>query len=53
MELDKDGIMVAQYWTTLPPKAEFEQRIHTILVEARERMTRRKPMLTGGEKEEN
>lgn len=53
MELDKDGIMVAQYWTTLPPKAEFEKRIHTILAETRERMTRRKLMLTGGEKEDS
>jgi hypothetical protein len=27
MEMDKAGIMVAEYWTTLPPKAEFEQKI--------------------------
>ena len=25
LEMDKDGIMVAEYWTTLPPKAEFER----------------------------
>jgi predicted nuclease of restriction endonuclease-like (RecB) superfamily len=51
MELDKDGIMVAQYWTTLPPKAEFEQRIHSILTETRERMARRKLMIADGEKD--
>jgi predicted nuclease of restriction endonuclease-like (RecB) superfamily len=47
LEMDKDGIVVAEYWTTLPPKAEFEQKIHAILVEARERLTRR-PLLPLG-----
>jgi predicted nuclease of restriction endonuclease-like (RecB) superfamily len=42
MEMDKDGIMVAEYWTTLPPKAEFEQKISDILEEARERLERRR-----------
>jgi predicted nuclease of restriction endonuclease-like (RecB) superfamily len=46
LELDRDGIMVAEYWTTLLPKAEFEQRIHAILAETRERVSRRKLMLT-------
>jgi predicted nuclease of restriction endonuclease-like (RecB) superfamily len=45
MEMDKDGIMVAEYWTTLPPKAEFEQKIRVILTETRERMKRRRLML--------
>ncbi|MDR1560248.1 MAG: hypothetical protein LBS84_11250 [Clostridiales bacterium] len=45
--MDKDGIMVAQYWTTLPPKKEFEAKIHAILEEARERLDRRKA-LNGG-----
>jgi hypothetical protein len=35
MEMDKDGIVVAEYWTKLPPKKEFEQKIHTILAEAK------------------
>ena len=39
--MDKDGILVAEYWTTLLPKAEFEQKIHAILTEARERLTQR------------
>ena len=47
LEMDKDGILVAEYWTTLPPKAEFEQKIHTILVETRERLAQRNLMLPG------
>jgi predicted nuclease of restriction endonuclease-like (RecB) superfamily len=41
LEMDRDGIVVAEYWTTLPPKAEFEQKIHAILTETRERLARR------------
>jgi len=42
MELDKEGIAVAEYWTNLPPKAEFERKISEILVETKERLERRK-----------
>ncbi|MDR0444601.1 MAG: PDDEXK nuclease domain-containing protein [Treponema sp.] len=42
MELDKSGIAVAEYWTKLPPKAEFERKIKEILTEAQERLERRK-----------
>ncbi|MCL2135502.1 MAG: PDDEXK nuclease domain-containing protein [Candidatus Bathyarchaeota archaeon] len=42
LEMDKAGIAVAEYWTYLPPKAEFETKIKTILVEARERLERRR-----------
>ncbi|MCL2605038.1 MAG: PDDEXK nuclease domain-containing protein [Defluviitaleaceae bacterium] len=42
MELDKEGIAVAQYWTHLPPKLEFEQKITQIYEGARERLERRK-----------
>jgi predicted nuclease of restriction endonuclease-like (RecB) superfamily len=45
LEMDKDGIMVAEYWTTLPPKAEFEKKIRVLLFETRERMEQRKLML--------
>ena len=41
LKLDRDGIMVAEYWTTLPPKAEFEHKIQAILAETRERMQQR------------
>ncbi len=38
LEMHKDGIMVAEYWTELPPKKELEQKIHTILLEAKQRL---------------
>jgi len=47
MELDKSGIAVAEYWTNLPPKAEFEGKINEILIEARERLERRKSLPKG------
>ena len=42
LEMHKDGIMVAEYWTELPPKKELEQKIHSLLAEARERIDRKK-----------
>ena len=42
MELDKEGIAVAEYWTQLPPKSEFEQKIREIYEEAQERLERHK-----------
>ena len=45
MEMDKAGIAVAEYWTVLPPKAEFERKINEILHEARERLERRKSLI--------
>jgi len=42
LELDKAGIAVAEYWTHLPSKAEFEAKIKTLLSEAKERLARRK-----------
>lgn len=40
LEMHKDGIMVAEYWTELPPRKELERKIHNILTEARERIER-------------
>lgn len=40
LEMHKDGIMVAEYWTTLPPKEELEAKIHQLLIEAKERIER-------------
>jgi hypothetical protein len=37
-EMHKDGIMVAEYWTVMPPKKELEQKLHQLLVEAKERL---------------
>lgn len=35
LELHKDGIMVAEYWTELPPKHLMEAKLHQALIEAR------------------
>jgi hypothetical protein len=42
LEMHKDGIMVAEYWTELPPKEQLEAKIHEALVEARERLARKR-----------
>jgi predicted nuclease of restriction endonuclease-like (RecB) superfamily len=42
LEMHKDGIMVAEYWTELPSKKQLEQKIHSILIEAKERIERSK-----------
>ena len=42
LEMHKDGIMVAEYWTELPPKKELEKRLHEALIRAREMLERRK-----------
>jgi predicted nuclease of restriction endonuclease-like (RecB) superfamily len=52
LEMDKDGIMVAEYWTTLPPKAEFETKIHMLMIETRERLERRKLLPQGMDDED-
>ena len=51
LQMHKDGITVAEYWTELPPKAELEQHLHQALIEARERLARRGVLLEGGEDE--
>ncbi|UTM21742.1 PDDEXK nuclease domain-containing protein [Dyadobacter chenhuakuii] len=43
LEMHKDGIVVAEYWTELPPKKELERKIHNLLMEARERIDKHKP----------
>jgi predicted nuclease of restriction endonuclease-like (RecB) superfamily len=51
LQMHKDGITVAEYWTELPPKAELEQQLHQALLEARERLARRGVLLEGGDDE--
>lgn len=41
LEMHKDGIVVAEYWTDLPPKVELEARIQAIYEAAVERVSRR------------
>ncbi len=38
LEMHKDGIVVAEYWKDLPPKEKLEKKLHSILIEAKERM---------------
>jgi predicted nuclease of restriction endonuclease-like (RecB) superfamily len=42
LEMHKDGIMVAEYWTELPPKKMLEQKIREIIIETRELFERNK-----------
>ena len=44
LEMHKDGIMVAEYWTDLPPKKELEHLLHKALIESRELIERKKLM---------
>lgn len=41
LEMHKDGIMVAEYWTELPSKKLLEAKLHQTLIEARERIARK------------
>lgn len=41
LEMHKDGIAVAEYWTVLPPKDELTAKLGQIVREAEERLTRR------------
>lgn len=38
LEMHKDGIMVAEYWPELPPKKELELKLHSLMIEARQRI---------------
>jgi len=49
LEMDKAGIAVAEYWTTLPPKELFEEKLRSILAEAQERLERRKQLPQGND----
>lgn len=42
MNLQKDNIMVAEYWTELPPKKVLENKLHTALIEIQTRLAERK-----------
>lgn len=44
LEMHKDGIMVAEYWTELPSRNLLEQKIQEAVKEAKERIERRKLM---------
>ena len=42
LEMHKDGIVVAEYWTEFPPKEQLEQKIRDALISARERLERKR-----------
>jgi predicted nuclease of restriction endonuclease-like (RecB) superfamily len=42
LQMHKDGITVAEYWTELPPKADLERQLRCALADARERLERRR-----------
>ena len=44
LNMQKDNIMVAEYWTNLPPKKLLEEKLHTALIEVRERIAERKEL---------
>ncbi len=42
LEMGKHGIVVAEYWTDLPPKNELEKKLHQALIEAKSRIEQKK-----------
>ncbi len=42
LEMHKDGIMIAEYWTQLLSKEKLEQKLNQALTEAKERLKRKK-----------
>ncbi|QEI05810.1 DUF1016 domain-containing protein [Pigmentiphaga aceris] len=52
LQMHKDGITVAEYWTELPPKDELERQLHQALLEAHERLARRGVLLEKKSKDE-
>ena len=42
LEMHKVGIMVAEYWTVMPPKEVLEAKLHQIINETKERLARNK-----------
>lgn len=44
LQMHKDGIMIADYWTELPPKKQLEEKLHSLLIDVRERMENRKSL---------
>ena len=47
LQLDKDNIVVAEYWTIFPERPVFERKIRELLSSAREQMARRRGLLVG------
>lgn len=41
LEMHKDGIMVAEYWTDLPEKKVLEEKLHSLMQEVKQRLENR------------
>ena len=50
--MDETGIAVAEFWSKLPSKEEFEHKLREIEAEARERLERRKLKALGDVKKQ-
>ncbi|WAC39340.1 PDDEXK nuclease domain-containing protein [Pedobacter sp. SL55] len=44
LEMHKDGILVAEYWTELPPKKELEEKLHSLMIEVKARLEEKKEL---------
>lgn len=44
LDMHKEGIMVAEYWTELPPKAELENKLRKIILESQNRIKLQKEL---------
>jgi predicted nuclease of restriction endonuclease-like (RecB) superfamily len=42
LQMHKDGIMVAEYWTELPTKKELEKKLHSLVIEVKARFENNK-----------
>lgn len=44
LEMHKNDIMVAEYWTELPPKKQLKEKLQALLIEAKTRIEHRKSL---------
>ena len=51
LNMQKDNIMVAEYWTELPSKELLEKKLHSALMEVRERLVDRNLLGNGDHKD--
>lgn len=42
--MHKDGILVAEYWTELPPKKQLEEKLHRALIATKARIESKKTL---------
>ena len=47
LNMPKDNILIAEYWTDLPPRELLEKKLHDALIEVRERLEERRFLENG------